>query len=96
MRRRLKVLGIAALASAAVGLGLDSYLRDGIDGWFSAKLAVGEKIPSTPAGTLDGGFRAIRSGVSKEEVLGILGLLLKVWSDDSEGLEIWGLHFDSI
>lgn len=90
MRRRLKVLGIAALASAAAALGLDSYLLDGVDGWFFSKLAVGVEDTQYASGYTDGGFRAIRIGVSKEEVLGILGSPLKVWSDDREGLEIWG------
>ena len=90
MRRRLKMLAIAALVSGSVALGLDSYLLDGIDGLFFSKLALGGEDTQYASGYTDGGFRAIRIGVSKEEVLGILGSPLKLWPDEHEGLEIWG------
>ena len=89
MNRTVKRLVVVGLAGLLVLLALHVYLLDGIDGWFFSKLAVGGEHTRYASGYTDSAFRSVRVGMSKDEVLGLLGVPLNTWFLDPERLEVW-------
>ena len=79
MKRRLKQTALALAVVALVMIGLHMWLIDGLGGLIWGSLF--QEDTAYAAGYTDGGWRAVRIGMSSAEVTGIIGEPLQMWTN---------------
>jgi hypothetical protein len=89
MSRKSIVLILAALALVLAGGILHVTLLDGLDGLLLSRFIVDFEDTRYASGYSDRAFRAVRVGMSTQEVLGLLGEPLERSRSERSGLDTW-------